>query len=141
MVNAPMPDQPATMYEFIGANPGYDVLYYHGGDEYHAEPVVAWAVAEYTGSVKAFPITCDVAWSLDDERTIMAPDGSIRAGDLEHWANVKEWLDTMRNRKAGDDSARRDAVNRTNFGLDDPAAPPLSIAPLRERLRLLPRED
>lgn len=86
------------MYEFIGTSPGFDVLTYIGGDAYHAEPVVGWAIAECDGSARAFPITSDRSWVLNDNHTIMAPDGSVRCGELAHWGNIAEWLQTMNNR-------------------------------------------
>jgi hypothetical protein len=90
-----------TLYDFIGAAPGFDVLYYQGGDRYHAEPIVGWAVAEFEGQAKAFPLTCEGDWPLDNVRPIMSPDGSIRCGENESWNCIAAWLDTMRNRNIG----------------------------------------
>ena len=90
-----------TMYDFIAASPGFDVLYYQGGDRYHAEPIVGWAIAEFEDQSRAFPITCEAAWPTDNVRPIMAPDGSIRCGDNESWECIAAWLDTMRNRNIG----------------------------------------
>ncbi len=127
--------EPVTMYEFVGASPGFDVLYYREGDRFDAEPVVAWAIAEKEGFAKAHPITSDVGWALDAERAVMAPDGSIRCGDLEHWSNITEWLDTMRNRAAGDDDRRR-AVQRGLASVNGgPGAPVLALDTFRHKFQ------
>lgn len=126
------------MYEFVGASPGFDVLSYQGGDRYHAEPVVGWAIAEYDGSSKAFPITCEGAWPLDNERPIMAPDGSIRAGDRENWDCIAQWLDTMRNRNIG-------GALKPELAAPTPPLPNNSdvavLANFRQRFRQIPHGD
>ena len=99
-----MVDKASALFfdELIGAQPGWDVLYYRGDCDYVSEPIVAWAILDREGFVKAVPCTADCEFDLDHERTIMAPDGSIRCGDTERWDHIAQWLDTMRNRNIGD---------------------------------------
>lgn len=129
-----MAEEPKFLDQLIGAQPGWDVLYYdYDAASYVAEPIVAWAILDCEGFLKAVPITSDSLFALDDERTIMAPDGSVRANDVEYWPNVVAWLDTMRNRKMADDE-RRTAVQRGLGSLSGKSAPVLALDNFRHRV-------
>lgn len=85
---------------FVVASPGWDVLYYFKGGRYETAPIIAWAVVVQDDIfVRATPVTTDLAWSLEDDRTICTPDGDVTHGELEHWPNVPQWLADMERRE------------------------------------------
>ena len=90
-----------TNVAFVMALPGWEVLYYFRGGRFETAPVVAWGVTAQEGVfVRATPVTTDLAWSYDDERTICTPDGDVTCGDLERWDSIWSWLDEMKRREA-----------------------------------------
>ena len=85
---------------FVMALPGWEVCYYLKGGRFETAPVVAWGVTAQDGVfVRATPVTSDLAWSYDDERTICTPDGDVTCGDLERWDSLWAWLDEMKRRE------------------------------------------
>jgi len=85
---------------FVMAFPGWSVLYYMRGGRFESAPIVAWGVTAQDGVfVRATPVTTDLAWSYDDERTICTPDGDVTCGDLERWDTIWSWLDEMKRRE------------------------------------------
>ncbi len=90
-----------TNVAFVMALPGWDVLYYFHGGRFETAPVVAWGIVAQEGTfVRAFPVTTDLAWSIEDTRAICTPDGDVTVGDLERWDSVWSWLDDMKRRES-----------------------------------------
>lgn len=96
---------------FVAASPGWDVLTYTGRGTYEATPVVAWACLRSDEFVRAFPVTAALAWSLNDDRVVCAPDGRVIDGDAE-WPTIAEWLGS---------SSGRTAVSKTADAGSNPA--------------------
>lgn len=124
------------MYEFVGACPGFEVLYWRQDGTFHMEPVVAWSIAECNGVAKAFPITADIPLALDANLPVLAPDGTVRC-DEEFWPTVWDWRDAMK--KQQDEEAAKPVsitINTTN------AAPGvLALDSFRKRFQQPPHGD
>jgi len=91
---------------FVMALPGWDVLYYFKGGRFETAPIVAWGIIAQEGIfVRAFPVTTDLAWSIEDSRPISTPDGDVTCGDLERWETVQIWLDEMIRRETENPNA------------------------------------
>lgn len=81
---------------FIVASPGWEVLYYCKGGRFEAAPIIAWGLHAVEGTfARAVPITADLAWALEDDRTICAPNGDVTLGELGRWPSVWAWLEDM----------------------------------------------
>jgi hypothetical protein len=82
--------------DFVPAAAGWDVLYYGGDGTYEQTPIVAWAVLRDEGGfLRAVPVTADTAWSLDEDRTVCLPDGTVTCGDKMAWTSISAWLAAM----------------------------------------------
>lgn len=82
---------------FLPAAPGFEVLTFQADKTYRTSPVIAWAImsTESEGFVRAFPVTCTDAWSLNDDRTVCLPNGEVVCDDRT-WATIGEWLAEMK---------------------------------------------
>lgn len=83
---------------FVAAAPGWDVLT-RTPDGHDSTPVIAWACLRSEEFVRAFPVTAALAWSLNDDRIVSAPDGRVIDGEAE-WATIAEWLGSSSGRAA-----------------------------------------
>jgi hypothetical protein len=91
---------------FVTAMPGWEVLYYFKGGRFETSPVIAWGVHAVEGTfVRAAPVTADLAWALDDDRTLCTPDGDVTCGELEKWPTVWAWLEDMQRRETEEPGA------------------------------------
>ena len=89
-----------TEVSFVFAFPGWEVLYYFKGGRFESTQIVAWAIhAEEGMFIRTSPVTTDLAWALDDDRTICTPDGDVTCGELERWPTVGAWLADMQRRE------------------------------------------
>jgi len=85
-----------TEVSFVTAFPGWEVLYYVVGGGFETTPIIAWGIHAVEGTfVRAVPVTADMAWTLEDDRTICTPDGDVTCGELKRWPNVWAWLEDM----------------------------------------------
>lgn len=109
---------------FVIALPGWEVLYYFKGGRFETAPIVAWGIVVDevgNGVVRVTPVTTDLAWSLDDERTICTPEGDVTCGDFQRWPNLWEWLADMQ---------RRETEEPDKLPLDRPSPPSDGNAPV-----------
>ena len=95
-----------TEVSFVLAFPGWEVLYYFKGGRFETAPIIAWGIHAVEGTfARAVPITADLAWALEDDRTICTPDGDVTRGELERWPNVYAWLEDMQRRETEEPGA------------------------------------
>lgn len=86
---------------FVACLGDWEVLYYFKGGRFETAPIVAWGIVAQEGTfVRAFPVTTDLAWSIEDNRAICNMDGEVTCGDLERWDTVWAWLDEMQRRES-----------------------------------------
>jgi hypothetical protein len=105
---------------FVAALPGWDVLTRTGHDTYDATPVVAWACLRSDEFVRAFPVTAALAWSLNDDRAVCAPDGRVIDGEAE-WPTIDAWL--------------APATNQETFAHRTPSGPVLALDAFRGKFQ------
>ena len=95
-----------TEVSFVACLGDWQVLYYFRGGRFESAPIVAWAIHAVEGSfARAVPITADLAWALEDDRTICTPDGDVTCGELERWPSVWAWLEDMQRRETEEPGA------------------------------------